>query len=155
MAYIETIKTSGTIVTRDFSLLGESIGKGESKKIIYQIVSPKADNENNYIILNLYNKSKEDYERIKISFGLWIRVDSGHYCEGFYRLSQKYAKNYTYLTFYDYDEPNIIKILTLELILHIKSNLIKQQKESNESIKAKSGLSKNEMSLIDFERYNF
>ena len=30
--YIETIKTSGTIVTRDFSLLGESIGKGEYKR---------------------------------------------------------------------------------------------------------------------------
>ena len=64
-------------------------------------------------------------------------------------------KGNLYFTFYDYDEPNIIKILTLEMILRIKSNRTKQQRESEDKIKRQSGLSEKEISLIDYEMYNF
>ena len=60
-----------------------------------------------------------------------------------------------YFTFYEYDEPNIIKILTLELILRLKSNLRKQMRESEETIKKQSGLTDKEIGLIDYEMYNF
>ena len=41
------------------------------------------------------------------------------------------------------------------MILRMKSNLRKQQRESEEKIKQQSGLSDNEISLIDYEMYNF
>ena len=155
--YIEDIKTCGTIITNSLSLIGEEIKKGESKNINYQIVSPSYDSENNYILLNLFNKSKNDYERVKISWSLGEtnKVIPSNLVDGFYRVSQKYMKGNLYFTFYDYDEPNIIKILTLEMILRIKSNMTKQQRESEDKIKRQSGLSEKEISLIDYEMYNF
>ena len=155
--YIEDIKTSGTIVSNSISLFGETIKKGESKRIAYQIVAPSYDYENNYILLNLCNKSKEDYEQIKISWSIGqnTKVIPDNNIYGFYRVSQKYTKGMLYFTFYDYDEPNIVKILRLELILRLKSNLRKQMKESEESIKKQSGLTDKEIGLIDYEMYNF
>ena len=155
--YIEDIKASGTIITNSLSLFGETIKKGDSLKIRYQVVSPSYDYENNYIVLNLFNKSKDDYEKIKISWSIgdYTKVIPSNYVNGFYRVSQKYVKGNLYFTFYDYDEPNIIKILSLEMILRMKSNLRKQQRESEEKIKQQSGLSDNEISLIDYEMYNF
>ena len=155
--YIEDIKTCGTIITNSLSLIGEEIKKGESKNINYQIVSLSYDSENNYILLNLFNKSKNDYERVKISWSLGetTKVIPSNLVDGFYRVSQKYMKGNLYFTFYDYDEPNIIKILTLEMILRIKSNRTKQQRESEDKIKRQSGLSEKEISLIDYEMYNF
>ena len=140
--YIEDIKTSGTIVINSISLIGAEIKRGESKSINYQIIEPSYDFENNYILLNLFNKSKKDYERVKISWsiGETTKVIPSNFVNGFYRVSQKFTKGNLYFTFYDYDEPNIIKILTLELILRIKSNLRKQQRESEEKIKKQSGL---------------
>ena len=155
--YIEDIKTSGTIVINSISLIGAEIKKGESKNINYQIIEPSYDFENNYILLNLFNKSKKDYERVKISWsiGETTKVIPSNFVNGFYRVSQKFTKGNLYFTFYDYDEPNIIKILTLEMILRIKSNRTKQQRESEDKIKRQSGLSEKEISLIDYEMYNF
>ena len=103
--YIEDIKTSGTIITNSLSLFGETIKKGDSLKIQYQVVSPSYDYENNYIVLNLFNKSKDDYERIKISWSIggYTKVIPSNYVNGFYRVSQKYVKGNLYFTFYDYD----------------------------------------------------
>ena len=84
--YIEDIKTCGTIITNSLSLIGEEIKKGESKNINYQIVSPSYDSENNYILLNLFNKSKNDYERVKISWSLGetTKVIPSNLVDGFY-----------------------------------------------------------------------
>ena len=155
--FIEDIITSGTIVINSISIIGEEIKKGESKNINYQIVAPSYDYENNYILLSLFNKSKDDYENIKISWSIGdtTKVIPGNFVNGFYRVSQKYTKGNLYFTFYDYDEPNIIKILSLELILRIKSNMRKQQRESEDKIKQQSGLSDKEIALIDYEMYNF
>ena len=155
--YIEDIKTSGTIVFNSMSLISEEIKKGESKRINYQIVSPNYEYENNYILLNLYNKSKEDYERIKISWSLGqiTKIIPGNYKDKFYRASQKYTKGNLYFTFYDYDEPNIVKLLSLELILRKKANFSKQQRESEETIKQQSGLTEEEIESIDYQKYDF
>ena len=155
--YIEDIKTSGTIISNSLSLFGEAIKKGESKKISYQVVAPSYDYENNYILLNLFNKSKEDYEQIKISWsiGQSTKVIPDYNIYGVYRVSQKYVKSMLCFSFYDYDAPNIVKILTLELILRLKSNLRKQMRESEEIIKKQSGLTNKEIDLIDYEMYNF
>ena len=155
--FIEDIKTSGTIVINSISLISEQIKKGESKKITYQIVSPDYNYENNYIQLNIYNKTKEEYEGVKIawSLGSSTKVIPGYYINDFFRATQKYTKNNLYITFYDYDEPNIVKILSLELILRRKSNLRKQQRESEETIKEQSGLTTEEIDSIDYEKYNF
>ena len=155
--YIEDIKTTGTIVSNSISIIGEEIKKGESKRINYQIVSPYYDYENNYLILSLFNKQKGDYEQIKLSWSIGevTKFMPGNCINGFYRISQKYTKGNLYFTFYDYDAPNIVKILTLELILRIKSNIGKQQRESVAIIKSQSGLTDKEIESIDYEFYNF
>ena len=155
--YIEDIKTSGTIVHNAVSLIGEAIKKGESKRLNYAVVCPHYNYENNYIVLELYNKSKEDYETIKIawSIGEATKVIPDNHLENFYRVSQKYSNGNLYFTFYEYDEPNIVKILSLELMLRLKSNLHRQMRESEETIKKQSGLTEKEIVLINYEKYNF
>lgn len=141
--FVDSFKTSGTVVFNQIKLVGETLSKNDSKVIQIGVVSPTVPSEKNYAVLSLFNKTKDEYEQIKITWGGdGARLYKSDYViSGFYRIVQEYdQRGDVTFTFYDYDDASIIERLRTAVLQKLKINASFQQKQKEEIIKLQSGL---------------
>lgn len=146
--FVESFETSGTIVFNQIKLVGETLHKDDSKTIQIGVVSPTFLSEKNYAVLSLFNKSKDDYEQIKISWGgSGTKLYNNDYVvNDFYRIVQEYdRRGDVTFTLYDYDDKGIIESLRTAVLQRLKVNTYSQQKQKEEIIKQQSGLRSDEI----------
>ncbi|MBE6447669.1 MAG: hypothetical protein E7015_04295 [Alphaproteobacteria bacterium] len=146
--FVESFETSGTVVFNQIKLVGETLGKNDSKVIQIGVVSPVVPSEKNYAVLSLFNKTEEEYEQIKITWGGdGARLyNSDYVVNGFYRIVQEYdQRGDVTFTFYDYGDESIIERLKAAVLQRLKTNASFQQKQKEEIIKLQSGLKTEEI----------
>lgn len=146
--FVDSFKTSGTVVFNQIKLVGETLSKNDSKVIQIGVVSPTVPSEKNYAVLSLFNKDKDEYEQIKITWGEdGARLYNRKYVvNGFYRIVQEYdQRGDVTFTFYDYDDESIIERLKAAVLQRLKTNASFQQKQKEEIIKLQSGLKTEEI----------
>lgn len=140
--YIENFSTKGSVVFNDIQLAGSCLERNDSTSIQIGIVSLACKQKDNFVILNLFNKQKDDYERVMLTWGdegIAIR-DKLYVVKNFYRLTQHLDEQGRILfTFYE-DTEKVVDLLKSEASLRLKVNKGTQQKQLESTIEMYSGL---------------
>lgn len=137
---IDSFMTSGSVVFNSSELIGNSLMNADSRAIQIGITSSECKEDENYVVLGVFNNNDQEYEPVILTWGdTGVHISGEYVIDGFYRVSQKADGSSIIITFYD-DESSVRQMLINEANSRLKINSSSQQKGSEMTILRYSGL---------------
>lgn len=131
--YVDGFKTNGTVVYNQSSLCNEPLSKGRSIRVEVGVDSADCDSKDNYVLLEIFNKSTQEYADVSINWDV-NGVKADHYVvKDFYRVVQQFNGRSVILTFYE-DVPSVVDQLKTMALSKMKRNATAVQQISEENI---------------------
>lgn len=144
---IDSFMTSGSVVFNSSELIGSCLKNTDSQTIQIGITSSECNEDENYVVLGVFNNNDKRYEPVILTWGdTGVHISGEYVIDSFYRVTQKSDGSSIIITFYD-DELSVRQMLINEAISRLKINSSSQQKGSEMTILRYSGLKSSELKL--------
>jgi hypothetical protein len=143
---IDSFRTAGSVVFNSFELTGHHLKNNDSRSIQIGIIAPECVDNENYVVLGVFNTKEGEYEPVVVTWGdAGIHIDGEYVVDGLYRASQRFdGGSSIIITFYD-DESSVLRILRSDAISRLKINNSSQQRQSEATVLRYSGLKSKEL----------